>query len=143
MRGRVHQLAFIASLIGLAWAVVTFLVLPVLVFEGLGPIAAVKRSGAMFKDTWGENLIANAGIGLVTSLVALVGLVPVIALVALGGPALVLGVAVGAIWLLAVIVVSTTLTGIFQTALYRFANGKPVPGFEPAELTGAFRTRRS
>ncbi len=43
-----------------------------------------------------------------------------------------LGIVLGAVWLLAVVVVSTTLTGIFQTALYRFATGKPVPGFEPA-----------
>ncbi len=55
----------IGSLAGVAWSVVTFLVLPVLVFEGIGPIAAVKRSGELFKRTWGENLMTNAGIGLV------------------------------------------------------------------------------
>ena len=37
--------------------------------------------------------------------------------------------------------VSSTLTGIFQVALYRFATGAPVPGFEPAQLQGSFRPR--
>ena len=51
----------VGSIAGVAWSVVTFLVLPVLVFEGIGPIAAVKRSGELFKRTWGENLMTNAG----------------------------------------------------------------------------------
>ena len=46
----------------------TFLVLPILVIEGIGPIAAVKRSGELFKRTWGENLMTNAGIGIVAML---------------------------------------------------------------------------
>ena len=35
----------IASLIGAAWNVVTFLTVPIIVFEDLGPIAALKRPG--------------------------------------------------------------------------------------------------
>src|SRR5690348_16406307 len=34
---------------GLAWAVVSFLVVPVVVAEGLGPIEAVKRSGQLLR----------------------------------------------------------------------------------------------
>src|SRR4029077_16698349 len=56
--------AIVGSIAGLAWSLVTFLVLPVLVVEGLGPIAAVKRSGSLFKKTWGEQVIANFGISL-------------------------------------------------------------------------------
>ena len=55
----------VGSLVGLAWSLVTFLVLPVLVIEQIGPIQAVKRSAELFKHTWGENMIANAGIGIV------------------------------------------------------------------------------
>src|SRR6478736_5513582 len=96
----------IGSIAGVAWTVVTFLVLPVLVFEGLGPMAAVKRSGELFKRTWGENLVTIAGIG--------IGLFVV--------------------WVVAVGLVSSTLTGIFQVALYRFATGSPVPGFDQSQL---------
>ncbi|HEY5171085.1 MAG TPA: DUF6159 family protein [Acidimicrobiia bacterium] len=131
----------VGSLAGVAWSVVTFLVLPVLVFEGIGPIAAVKRSGELFKHTWGENLMTNAGIGLVGVLAVLVGAVPLALLLAVGGPVAVVGIVVFVLWCVAVLLVSTALTGIFQVALYRFATGTPVPGFEPAQLEGSFRTR--
>ena len=131
----------VGAIAGVAWSVVTFLVLPILVFEGIGPIAAVKRSGELFKRTWGENLIVNAGIGLVAMVAVLVGLVPVIALIALGGVFTVAGIVVGAVWFLGVSLVASTLTGILQIALYRFATGRDVPGFDRASLGAAFRAR--
>ncbi len=132
----------VASIAGLAWSVVTFLVLPVLVFEGLGPIAAVKRSAELFKGTWGENLMTNAGIGLIGMFALIGGALPLILFLAIGGPVAVLGIGLFAAWCVTVMLVSSTLTGIFQTALYRYATGAPVPGFEPGELQGSFRTRR-
>jgi len=132
----------IGSIAGVAWSVVTFLVLPVLVFEGLGPIAAVKRSGQLFKHTWGENLIANAGIGLVGMLAMMVGLVPLVPFLLIGGPVAVIGIVAFVGWCIAVMLVTTALTGIFQTALYRFATGAPVPGFDDAQLRNTFGPRR-
>ncbi len=131
----------VGSLAGVAWSVVTFLVLPVLVFEGLGPIAAVKRSGELFKRTWGENLMTNVGIGLVGMVAVLAGAIPLALLLAVGGPLAVLGIGLFALWVVAVLLVTNTLTGIFQVALYRFATGTPVPGFETSELQGSFRAR--
>jgi Family of unknown function (DUF6159) len=131
----------VGGLAGVAWSVVTFLVLPVLVFEGIGPIAAVKRSGELFKRTWGENLMTNAGIGLVGLAAVLVGAVPLLLFLAVGGPVAVVGIVAFVLWCVAVMLVSSALTGIFQVALYRFATGTPVPGFEPAQLQGSFRDR--
>ncbi|MCU1465465.1 MAG: putative rane protein [Actinomycetia bacterium] len=131
----------VGSIAGVAWSVVTFLVLPVLVFEGIGPIAAVKRSGQLFKHTWGENLMTNAGIGIVGFIGVVAGVVPLLLFLAVGGPIAVLGIALFVLWCVAVLLVTSTLTGIFQVALYRFATGAPVPGFEPAQLSGSFRTR--
>jgi len=132
----------IGSIAGLAWAVVTFLVLPVLVFEGIGPFAAVKRSSQLFKHTWGENLMTNAGIGIVGMVAMLVGLVPLVPFVLVGGPVAVLGVVLFVGWCIAVMLVTSALTGIFQTALYRFATGAPVPGFDEAQLRNSFGPRR-
>ena len=69
----------VVNLIGLAWTVSTFLVVPVLVHQNVGPIDAVKESASMLKKTWGENIIANAGMGLVFMLLY----IPVFALVIL------------------------------------------------------------
>jgi hypothetical protein len=132
----------VGSFAGVAWAVVTFLVLPVLVFEGLGPIAAVKRSGELFKRTWGENLMTNAGIGLIGMFAILAGALPLMLFLAIGGPIAVVGIGIFVIWVVAVMMVSSALTGIFQTALYRYATGAPVPGFEPSQLQTSFRTRK-
>src|SRR6266540_3015620 len=44
----------IAGIAGAAWGIVTYLVVPVLIFEKIGPWAAVKRSGSLLRQTWGE-----------------------------------------------------------------------------------------
>ncbi len=133
--------SIIGSIAGVAWSVVTFLVLPILVIEGIGPIAAVKRSGRLFKQTWGENLMANAGIGIVVLFIAIAGAIPLALLIAVGGPAAILGIVALVVWFVAVSLVSVTLTGILQVALYRFATGGPVPGFDGTQLGEAFHPR--
>jgi hypothetical protein len=129
--------------LGLAWTLVTFLVLPVLVIEQIGPIKAVKRSAELFKHTWGENMIANAGIGLVALVATIVGILPCVLLIALGGPFAVVGVVAAVVWIIGVQLLAATLTGIFQTALYRFATAGSAPGFDNDALRTAFQPRRT
>lgn len=137
----------VAGLLGLAWSLVTFLALPILVIEGVGVRDALKKSGALFKKTWGENVVGNGGIGLIGFLVSL----PAAALLA-GGIALmandsslalgVLLVVLGAVAFAVIIPLMTALSGIFQTALYRFANDGQLPkGFEQTNLAHAFRPK--
>src|SRR5262249_37193960 len=52
---------WIAGLLGAAWSLATFMVVPLLVSQQIGPIDAVQRSAQLLKRTWGENLIGNAG----------------------------------------------------------------------------------
>ena len=61
----------IAGVFGLAWNLATFLAVPVLVVEGIGPIEAVKRSTQLLKKTWGEQIVGNIGNGLVYGLMTL------------------------------------------------------------------------
>jgi hypothetical protein len=131
----------IGAIGGIAWSLVTFLVLPVLVVEGLGPIAAVKRSGELFKRTWGEQMISNAGIGILAMLAIVAGLIPALLLGAVGGPLAVVATVIFVVWVVAVSIVASTLTGILQTALYRYATEGQVPGFDTSGLHGAFRPR--
>ncbi len=132
----------VIGLVGVAWSLVTFLVIPVLVIENIGVVDAVKRSGSMFKRTWGENVAAQVGFGLLGFLAAL----PAIAVVALGfnagGAAAVTAVAVGVAWILLVSLVLATLSGIFQTALYRYAASLDTGAFD-ADLATAFAPKRT
>jgi hypothetical protein len=133
----------VASIAGLAWSLVTFLVLPILVIEGIGVGDAVRRSTDLFKRTWGENMIANAGIGLIAFVAVFAGALPLFLFLAMGGPIAIFGVVLFVAWVVAVSLVSATLTGILQVALYRFATQGSVPGFTADELNGAFRPRRN
>jgi hypothetical protein len=108
----------VGALGGIAWSLVTFLVLPVLVVENVGVRDAIKRSGQLFKGTWGEQVIANAGIGLVGLAATLLALPVFFLAAAVGGPVLVLGIVVCAVWILGVMAVTTALSAVFQTALY-------------------------
>src|SRR5262245_22771845 len=59
----------VISLIGLAWNLATYLVVPILAVEDVGPIEAIKRSTALLKRTWGEQVVGNAGLGAVFGLI--------------------------------------------------------------------------
>jgi len=131
----------VIGIVGLAWSLVTFLVIPVLVIEDIGVVDAVKRSGALFKRTWGENVAAQVGFGLL----GLLAVLPAIAVIALGfsagGAAAVAAIAIGVAWILFASLVLATLNGIFQTALYRYASGLDTGAFD-ADLNAAFAPRR-
>jgi hypothetical protein len=131
----------VGAIAGLAWSLVTFLVLPILVIEGIGVGKAVRRSSELFKRTWGENVITNAGIGLLAVLATLAGAVVVVLGAVAGGPVLIASIVVYVVWVLAVSLVAATLTGILQVALYRFATAGEVQGFPDDVLQRAFRPR--
>lgn len=129
--------------LGVAWSLVTFLVVPILVIEDIGVVDAVRRSGALFKRTWGENMAAQFGFGLLGFLAAL----PAMALIAaagLAGAAAPLVLVLGMLWIAAVVVVLSALSGIFQTALYYFAVDGRVPGdhFTEEAFASAFVPRK-
>jgi hypothetical protein len=62
------------------WSLVTFLAVPIIAFEGLSPIATLKRSASLFRERWGEQMGGNVSISLVFFLVSL----PAVALVVAG-----------------------------------------------------------
>ena len=138
----------VIGLVGMAWTLVTFLVLPILVIEGTGVKDALSRSASSFKRTWGENVVGNVGIGLIGFLGALVGLVvagPIIALGVVNSLATVAigGVLLFVVWMVLVSVFSAAMTGVFQTALYRYAVlGEEPHGFTHEQIAGAFRPKR-
>lgn len=139
---------FVVGLLGLAWTVATFLVVPVLAAEGTGPVESVKRSVALLRGTWGENLIGNAGISVVFGLVGLVLALASAALVvgAVAAHSIVAVVAAVAVVIFAFILlalVQSSLQGIYAAALYRYAeHGEAGAGFPPALLEQAFRQKR-
>ncbi len=134
----------VIGLVGMAWSVVTFLVLPILVIEGIGVGDALKRSAALFKQTWGENIAAQVGFGILGFLASLPAIVIGVLAATAGGAAAGIGITVAVAWVLLVGVVLATLSGIFQTALYHYAVDGRVPSgyFSDATMASAFAPRK-
>ncbi|HEY4292388.1 DUF6159 family protein [Luteibacter sp.] len=137
----------VVGLLGLGWTVATFLVVPVLAAQDVGPIDAVKRSTSLLKQTWGENLIGNAGIGLAGGIltVCLIFASGVLFFAAVATKSIALMVAVGVVAVIALIALSlfqTAMHGVYSAALYRYAqDGDPGQGFDRALLESAFRSK--
>lgn len=132
----------VARLVGLAWNLVTFLVVPILVLEDLGVGGALKRSKDLFKKTWGENVIGQFGLGAVGFLLMIPGLLLLGVGAAIGTAGIIVLGAIGVIWLIAAAVVVSALSGIYRTALYHYAAYGQVPGeFSGIDFEQAFRRR--
>lgn len=140
----------VAGLLGAAWSVLTYLVVPVLVMERANPIDAVKRSTSLVKKTWGEALTAHVTSGMVFMVVFLVALIPLLllgflAVYAFANGIIVLGaIAVAAIIILVTLMslVSSALSTILLASLYLFAAEGAVPEmFDAGLLEGAFRKK--
>ena len=136
-----------ARLVGMAWSLVTFLAVPVIAIEGTGPLRTLKRSAALFRDRWGQQITGNIAIG---GAVFLLGVLPAILLIVLGiavwPSASFLGallVVIGALVLAIAMLISRALSGIFGVALYRYATeGQAVGGFTAEELESAVKTKK-
>ena len=132
----------VARLLGLAWTLVTFLVVPILVLEDLGVGDALKRSKDLFKKTWCENVIGQFGLGFVGFLLALPGILLIAIGAAAGTAGLIVLGGIGAVLLIASAVIVSALSGIYRTALYHFAANGTVPGeFSGIDFDAAFRRR--
>jgi Family of unknown function (DUF6159) len=126
----------IAGLIGAAWSLATFFVVPVLVLEERSIGESFTRSVSVFKQTWGETVAGGASLGVAAmcawvTLVAIVGLlayvVGMIALVVFG---------VGAILLM---IFFSALQGVYVASLFQYATGGRAPsGFDGDLLKHAF-----
>jgi hypothetical protein len=144
-----EKLGFLGNLLGglvdFAWAVVTYFVL--LVVEGLGPVAAIKRSSALMRQTWGETATGSVGLGALGSAAA----VPAVIFIAAGvmmatatgfgglAPAF---FAVAIVYLAGVSLVMGTLGTIFRAGLYVYATTGRAP-FDTALMQSAFAPKKA
>lgn len=137
----------VIGLIGLSWTLTTYLTVPVLVTKDVSAFDAVKESATLFRRTWGEQVVANIGIGFVTFLIFLLMALVAVPLIILTSSISEVAAApviislVGGFILLSL--VSSALKGIYSAALYRYATtGDPGEHFSAELMEEAFRPRR-
>lgn len=138
----------VGSILGVAWNLATFLVLPVLIVEDLGPVQGLKRSAQLLRSTWGEQITGNVsitGLFLIAGLaLTLLILAPAVYLSANVSP-LFLGLGLGVLIpsYLLIALLNSTMSGIFAAAVYRFATqGEAGTFFPPSLVERAFRPAR-
>jgi hypothetical protein len=136
---------FLTAVVGFAWSLASFFVIPVLALEGVGPRDALHRSADLVRARWGEAVVGRAGIGFAIFAVALVPLVGLAYAAVELEPvnATLAGVAYALFTLIAVVafVIGSTLSVIFRVELYRYATaGELTGGFTEGDVQAAFRT---
>jgi hypothetical protein len=135
--------AIASRFLGMAWTIATYFVAPILVVERKNPVEAIKESAAMLKKTWGEGLIVNVSLHILFLLIGLIACIPFVGgfVMVIAGHMLVgLALIIGAVAFVVILsLISTTLAGVFQTALYLYARTGEVPaGYDPAWIQQAF-----
>ena len=104
------------------WGFMTFLVIPVLVAEGVGSIEAMGRSTALLKKTWGEQVVSNFGFALAYIAVVIAAVIPVAVGAAIDPlAAIVLGALISIPIVALGFAAIQAMEGIFRAALYQFA----------------------
>jgi hypothetical protein len=130
----------VLGIVGIAWTVLTFFVVPVLLYEPVGVGDAIKRSGSIFRQRWGETFVGNGTIGIAIFLLSipvlivgglLAAVVPVLGIV-------LLVVAIGVL-----MAIGSATTGVFNAALYRYATtGETSGAFTQEDMAASFRPKR-
>lgn len=133
----------VVAVLGMAWSVTSFLVVPVLVHTGKGPIEAYTDSVSMLKQSWGEQIVGNVSFAL---LFGILGVLPVglVLAVAITGSHFATStvIALSVVYLLLLGLVQATLQAIYQAAVYCYAHTGSAPeGFDEQALANSFRLK--
>ncbi len=136
----------VVSLIGAAWTLITFFVVPLIVIERRPLAEAFKTSLSMLRRTWGEQVAGSFGLGIAGFLAFLlaVGITALLFLVLspLGGAGIATAIGIGVVMVAGVALVFATLDGIYKAALYSYAASGEVPSLFPDDtIRGAFRQK--
>jgi hypothetical protein len=136
--------SIIRGLVGGAWTVISYFAVPVMIFEGVGPIDGIKRSKDIISKTWGESAVAVVGLRAAQSVFSLAGM-GLLVLSVFGAFALnqvhvfTAGLVVALLIWVGSAVVFSCLSQIYCAALYVYATtNEPPAAFRREVFDSAF-----
>jgi Family of unknown function (DUF6159) len=129
----------ITGIIGIVWSIATFFVVPIIAYENLNPIQAVKRSTQLMKEKWGESLGSTFSFGLLRLLAFVIICLPLFFVGLLINP--ILGIILMVLGIFFVMAVSSAAQTIFISAVYHNINGDPIKNFDEQFADNLFRTK--
>lgn len=126
----------VTSLLGVAWAIMTYFSLPALVLGGVSIRGSFKESTDLIRKTWGEAFIVNVGVGFFFGILALIAFFLCFGIFFLvpGMNTLIIVITLFILFVLVLSVISSVLSVIFKYALYQYAKTGVVPAGFSAEI---------
>lgn len=128
-----------------AWSVLTFFMVPVLVLENEGVKPSIARSGRLFKEAWGETLVMNFSLGIFFTMLHLIWIGICAVLLFFSADIWYALIPVGVLFFVGffiLLIVNSVLSGIFKTVLYEYASSGRVPeSFTPELIIGAIKKK--
>jgi hypothetical protein len=135
----------VISIVGTAWNLATYFVVPILIFEDKGIGGGLKGSGAYVKKTWGETIAGEVGIGFIATIVVVATVIVgglltfgLASVAGLGG--LIFGAVITILAAILASVIFSVASAVYKTALYRYASTGAAGGpFTSADLGNQWR----
>ncbi|MFN7993119.1 MAG: DUF6159 family protein [Bryobacteraceae bacterium] len=110
--------------LSLMWTLITYMVVPVLLFEDCGVVGSIHRSEELFEKHWGEQVAGDFGFGLLSFFLSL----PAFAIAFFVWKVdRVAAIIFPAVYLLILATVTSAVKGVFTVALYRYATQGSAP----------------
>lgn len=130
----------ITGLVGVVWSIATFFVVPVIAYENVGTLEAIKRSTRIMKEKWGESLTGNFSLGLIQLLAFIVIGVPLYFLGSIFSPLAGIIFAVAGIFIVTAIL--SAAQTIFISAVYHNINGNITRHFDQVMVDELFTQKK-
>jgi hypothetical protein len=129
----------IGASLEIAWSLITYLIVPVILFENRSVYDSIYRSQELFRKNWGDQVAGSFGFGFLGFLLCLPALL-IAALAWKVDPAL--GIIMGIVYLIILSLVMSAARGVFTVALYRYATQGDAPsGFSGQAIDEALGGR--
>lgn len=122
------------------WLIASYFVIPIIVIQNLGPIAALKKSGQLISDNWGVVIKPAFSYALLVIGARLIAFIPLVIALYVGGKInIFIGSFMTVFLMMLISMVNTSTRSILSLVLYLFADEKLVTsGFNEKDLRGAF-----
>ncbi|WP_211472285.1 DUF6159 family protein [Actinocrinis puniceicyclus] len=128
-----RRVPMVTAILGISWSALSFFALPVVVFEGVGPLRGTRRAAELLRSAWREEATGTLRLGGILLLLA----IPAAPVLFFGFgsenvTAMLLAVAVCALWFGLCGLVLSCLTSVYRVAVYLYAT----TNVAPAQFTG-------
>jgi hypothetical protein len=114
-------------IIGIAWWIVTFFVIPMIVLERAGVLDSMGKSSELFKRTWGEDVASHVSTGILMILCIILLICISVPLMMFGQLGVALGIVILAVGLLFAVLFFSTVEAVNRASLFYYAKTGEIP----------------